>query len=345
MTTFVFPSIELHSEPRTIPTHRVSEVPVNEEIATAVRDGLASRPRHLPPWLFYDEAGSRLFDEITCRPEYYLTRTERAILADHADAMIAQAATGERLHIIELGAGSADKTRLLLKAAVARQHSVVYEPVDVSPTALECARQRIESEIAGVTVTPRVMDYTHGDRRALHLDTAIEGERRLVLYIGSSIGNFEPEAARRLLRRVRASLNPGDALLLGVDLVKEEATLLAAYDDCAGVTADFNLNILARLNRELEAEFYLESFEHRAVWNPDESRIEMHLASRIAQSVRLGALNLQVDFAQGETIHTENSYKYAPGQAEAMLDEAGFAPAKTWTDDQRWFNVSLGIAH
>ena len=345
MTTFVFPSIESQSEPRTIPTHRVSDVSVNEEIAAAVRDGLASSPRHLPPWLFYDEAGSRLFDEITCRPEYYLTRTERGILTTHADAMIAQAAGGDRLRIIELGAGSADKTRLLLKAAVARQDSVVYEPVDVSPTALDAARQRIESEIAGVTVAPRVMDYTHGGRRALTLDAALEGQRRLVLYIGSSIGNFEPEAARRLLSRVRASLNPGDALLLGVDLVKEEATLLAAYDDFAGVTADFNLNILARLNRELAAEFNLESFEHRAVWNAAESRIEMHLASRIAQTIQIRALKLQVDFAQGETIHTENSYKYAPGQAEAMLDEAGFTPAKTWTDDQRWFNVSLGIAH
>jgi dimethylhistidine N-methyltransferase len=344
MTTFVFPNIESQVEPRAIPDRRVSEPPVNEQMAAAVRDGLASRPRRLPAWLFYDEVGSRLFDEITCRPEYYLTRTERAILTTHADAMIAQAAGGDRLHIIELGAGSADKTRLLLKAAVARQHTLVYEPVDVSPTALDAARERIESEIAGVTVAPRVMDYTHGDRRALHLDPALEGERRLVLYIGSSIGNFEPEAARRLLRRVRASLNPGDALLLGVDLVKDEATLLAAYDDCAGVTADFNLNILARLNRELDAEFYLESFEHRAVWNAEESRIEMHLASRMAQTVWLRALKLQVDFAQGETIHTENSYKYAPGQAEAMLDEVGFAPAKSWTDEQRWFNVSLGIA-
>jgi dimethylhistidine N-methyltransferase len=344
MTTFVFPRIESLIEPRTVPAQPVNETAVNAETVTAVREGLTSRPRRLPPWLFYDEAGSRLFDEITCRPEYYLTRTERAILAAHADAVVARAAAGARLRIIELGAGSADKTRLLLKAAVARQHSVVYEPVDVSPTALECARERIESEIAGVTVAPRVMDYTHGDRRALHLDPALEGERRLVLYIGSSIGNFEPAAARRLLRRVRASLSPGDALLLGVDLVKDEATLLAAYDDCAGVTADFNLNILARLNRDLDADFYLESFEHRAVWNAEESRIEMHLLSRIAQTVRLRALNLQVDFAQGETIHTENSYKYAPGQAEAMLDEAGFHPDKTFTDDKRWFNVSLGIA-
>ena len=309
-----------------------------------MRTGLSTRPLSLPPWLFYDEAGSRLFDEITERPEYYPTRTERAIFATHADAIVALAAGGESLRIIELGAGSADKTRLLLKAAIERQHFLVYEPVDVSPTALDAAKVRIESEIAGVMVAPRVRDYTHGGHRALDLDAAQAGERRLVLYIGSSIGNFEPAEARRLLHRVRASLNPGDAFLLGVDLVKDEATLVAAYDDAAGVTADFNLNLLERLNRELAAEFYLESFEHRAIWNQAKSRIEMHLASRIAQTVQVPALNLQVEFAQGETIHTENSYKYAPGHAEAMLEEAGFAATKSWTDEKAWFNVALGIA-
>jgi dimethylhistidine N-methyltransferase len=349
MTTFVFPSIDLGIAPRDIagqavPVRPAVARPVNEQVANAVRTGLSTRPLRLPPWLFYDEAGSRLFDEITCRPEYYPTRTERAIFATHADDIVAQASGGDKLRIIELGAGSADKTRLLLKAAVDRQHFLVYEPVDVSPTALDAAKLRIESEIAGVMVAPRVKDYTQGGRLALDLDPAAAGERRLVLYIGSSIGNFDPADARRLLRRVRASLNPGDAFLLGVDLVKDEATLLAAYDDAAGVTADFNLNLLERLNRELDAEFYIESFEHRAVWNAAESRIEMHLASRIAQSVSLHALDLNVDFAEGETIHTENSYKYAPGQAEAVLEEAGFTAAKSWTDDQRWFNVSLGIA-
>lgn len=347
---------------------------VEERVASAVREGLEARPKRLPPWLFYDEAGSRLFDEITERPEYYLTRTERGILAEHADAMIAMAAEPivmdpdedgpgrPRLTIAELGAGSADKTRLLLAAAVARQGTVVYEPVDVSPSALEAARERIEREIAGVIVTPLVMDYAH----ELELGPAGVGERRLVVYIGSSIGNFEPDEAARLLERVRAGLRPGDGLLLGVDLVKDEATLLAAYDDVAGVTAAFNLNLLDRLNRELEAEFDLESFMHRAVWNDARSRIEMYLESRVAQKVRLSALEadgsmldlpvadssasdssvpdglaFEVDFAEGETIHTENSYKYRPGQAEAMLAAAGFAPMQTWTDAQGWFAVCL----
>jgi dimethylhistidine N-methyltransferase len=316
--------------------------PVEERVASAVREGLAAQPKRLPPWLFYDEAGSRLFDEITARPEYYLTRTERAIFAAHAQKIVAKASCGQRLRITELGAGSADKTRLLLAAVVARQGKVVYEPVDVSPSALDTARERIEREIPGVTVAPRVMDYTHGPE--LKLDSLGVGERRLVLYIGSSIGNFEPAEAAELLARVRAGLRPGDGLLLGVDLVKDEATLLAAYDDFAGVTADFNLNMLTRLNRELGADFYLESFAHRAVWNRAASRIEMHLESRLAQKVWLDGLNLELDFVEGETIHTESSYKYRPGQAEAMMTAAGFKSVESWTDERGWFGVCLARA-
>jgi dimethylhistidine N-methyltransferase len=322
---------------------------VQERVASAVWEGLTAQPKRLPAWLFYDEVGSRLFDEITERPEYYLTRTERAIFAAHAERMIACAAgaSGDEagpgqcsgLRITELGAGSADKTRLLLAAAVARQGTLVYEPVDVSGSALEAARERIEREFDGVTVSPRVADYTHG----LGLEPCAPEERRLVLYIGSSIGNFEPWEAAELLERVCAELQTGDALLLGVDLVKDEATLLAAYDDFAGVTAAFNLNLLTRMNRELGAAFDLEAFEHRAVWNAAESRIEMHLESRIAQTARLEALDLDADFAAGESIHTENSYKYRPGQAEALLEAAGFAHVESWTDERGWFGICLGL--
>lgn len=317
---------------------------LDERVSAAVREGLASRPKRLPAWLFYDEAGSRLFDAITELPEYYLTRTERGILAAHAAEMIAQAAAGAHLRILELGAGSADKTRLLLKAARELQGAVLYEPVDVSASALEGARQRIELEIAGVTVTPRVMDYTHGDGSRLHLGPVDCRERRLVVYIGSSIGNFEPHQAAKLLRRVRVGLRTGDGFLLGVDLAKEDSILLAAYDDAAGVTAAFNRNMLVRLNRELDAEFEMEAFEHCALWNEAESRIEMHLKSLDAQRVHVGALDLKVDFAAGESIHTENSYKYRPGQAEALLAEAGFRTEATWTDARGWFAVCLGRA-
>ena len=177
-----------------------------------------------------------------------------------------------------------------------------------------------------------------------HLGAVVAGERRLVLYIGSSIGNFEPPQATRLLRRVRAGLESGDGLLLGVDLVKDEATLIAAYDDAAGVTAAFNRNILVRLNRELEADFEPDAFAHRALWNAARSRMEMHLVSHAAQRVRFHTLGLMVNFARGETIHTENSYKYRPGQAEALLAETGFAPTASWTDERGWFEVCLGRA-
>ncbi len=317
---------------------------LDERVSAAVREGLTSRPKRLPAWLFYDDEGSRLFDAITELPEYYLTRTERGILRAHAAAITAQAADGARLHIVELGAGSADKTRVLLKAATELQGTVLYEPVDVSASALEAARERIEREIDGVTVTPRVMDYTHGDGSRLHLGPVDCRERRLVVYIGSSIGNFEPHQAAKLLRRVRAGLKTGDGFLLGVDLAKEEAALLAAYDDAAGVTAAFNRNVLVRLNRELDAEFELETFAHCAVWNEAKSRIEMHLKSRDAQRVHLGALGLKVEFAAHETIHTENSYKFQPGQAEALLAEAGFRAEATWTDARGWFAVCLGRA-
>lgn len=308
-----------------------------QRVATAVREGLASEPKSLPPWLFYDEAGSQLFDRITELPEYYLTRTERGILEAHAGAIVARAAAGDRLRIAELGAGSADKTRLILSAASRRQGPVVYEPIDVSASALELAQQRIERELSRVSVEPQVMDYTED----FELDAPDPGTRRLLLYIGSSIGNFEPDEAADLLMRLNAALWPGDALLLGVDLVKDQAVLLDAYDDAEGVTAAFNRNMLVRLNRELEADFDPEAFAHRAIWNPAASRIEMHLESRVEQTVRLELLELDVRFRAGERIHTENSYKYQPGQPESILRNADFMPEATWTDPRAWFAVYL----
>ena len=299
-----------------------------------------SSPKWLPSWLFYDSAGSRLFDQITHIPEYYVTRTERAILAARASEIVSQAAGDRALRLIELGAGSADKTRLLLTAAVARQDTVFYEPVDVSASALLEAQMRIEDEIPGVIVCPRVEDYT----RDIELDSTLPSERRLVLYIGSSIGNFEPGESLLLLERVRAALEPGDCMLLGVDLVKEDSVLLPAYDDPAGVTAAFNRNVLVRLNRELDADFRPDSFAHRAVWNPEKSRMEMHLVSECDQEIWLPGIELRVNFEAGESIHTENSYKYRPGDAEALLAKAGFTPEATWTDERGWFAVCLARA-
>jgi L-histidine Nalpha-methyltransferase len=318
---------------------------IDERVASVVRQGLGCRPKRLPAWLFYDCAGSKLFDAITRLPEYYLTRTERGIFQQASEQILERASSGRRLRIAELGAGSADKTRLLLQAAVNRQRSVLYEPVDVSASALDLAKRRIEREIPGVAVAPRVMDYTDGDDHKFHLGPMDEDESRLVLYIGSSIGNFEPHQAARLLRRVRAGLEIGDSILLGIDLVKDETTLLAAYDDAAGVTAAFNKNVLVRLNRELDADFDVDSFAHRAVWNKAASRMEMHLESRIAQRVNFNALDFAVEFAAGETIHTENSYKYRPGQVEALLADTGFRAEATFADPRGWFAVCLGRAN
>lgn len=311
---------------------------IETPVGSAVYHGLSLRPKRLPPWLFYDETGSRLFERITELPEYYLTRTERNILSAHAAAMIARAADGARLRIAELGAGTASKTCLLLAAAVRHQGTVLYEPIDVSETALRDATRRVESQIAGVTIASRTTDYTG----ALSFEPPRDSERRLVLYIGSSIGNFEPDDALCLLRRVYTALRPGDAILLGVDLVKDRDVLLDAYDDAAGVTAAFNRNVLVRINRELGADFNPLAFTHRAFWNSTHSRIEMHLESRRSQRVHIAGLDMTVHFAAGETIHTENSFKYQPGQAQEMLVQAGFLPTAAWTDERNWFAVCLG---
>ncbi len=323
-----------------------AEAPSSSPLADLVRAGLSTIPKSLPPWLFYDEVGSRLFEEITRLPEYYLTRLERSILQAHAGAMLEAAAGDCTLRLLELGSGSADKTRTLLAAALARQGTVCYQPIDVSESALEAARVRLGEELPAVTVEPLVADYLHG----LDLVPCATGERRLALFIGSSIGNFSPEDALRLLKGLHAALEPGDGLLLGVDLApsrhanaggKTEQALIAAYDDAKGITAAFNRNLLVRLNRELQAEFDLDAFQHRIRWNREHSRIEMHLESRHDQTASILALQTGFHFGRGETIHTESSYKYRQGEAEALLQAAGFTPKLCWSDAEEWFSVHL----
>jgi L-histidine Nalpha-methyltransferase len=311
-----------------------AQTPVGAEVYR----GLASRPKTLSPWLFYDAEGSRLFEQITGLDEYYVTRTERDIFAAHADDMI-DAFGDDAVTIVELGAGTATKTGLLLNAAVRRQGSVTYCPIDVSATALDEARERLEVELPGVEVQCRVADYTEG----LGEIDAQDG-RRLILYIGSSIGNFDPPEALQLLRDVRSQLMRGEAILLGVDMVKDQQTLLDAYDDAAGVTAAFNMNVLNRINRELGSNFNSRLFRHRARWNQQQSRIEMHLESLIAQHLHIPALDMEVRFARGETIHTENSYKYTDASARQLLQNAGFRVKRHWTDARGWFGEYLALA-
>lgn len=316
-------------------------------VGSEVYRGLTARPKTLSPWLFYDAEGSRLFEAITELEEYYLTRTERGIFQAQADAIIESAIgdIAQPLSVIELGAGTATKTGILLGAAVRRQGSVAYRAIDVSSSALEAAKQNIEENIPGVTVQTRVADYT--EAMGAIVDGAggeTEPGRRLVLYIGSSIGNFDPPAALDLLRSVRRQLSLGDRFLLGVDMVKDLAVLLAAYDDAQGVTAEFNRNVLLRINHELDANFHPRCFRHKVRWNGELSRIEMHLESLIRQTVEIRALGLQVSMRRGETIHTENSYKFTPKQLQQMLTRAGFRVQERWMDEKKWFSVVMAEA-
>ncbi len=306
--------------------------------ASAVLEGLSAKQKYLPSWLFYDEAGSRLFEAITHLPEYYLTSREHSIFSQHAAEMIA-AASGigdEPLSVVELGAGSASKTLVLLHALAVKQARAIYIPVDVSEAALQWASRNVQAALPMVEVQPICSEITHEKL----LDLPQEG-RRLALYIGSSIGNFDLEDAVELLRWLRSQLQPADTLLLGTDMAKDTAPLLAAYNDTAGVTAAFNKNVLARLNRELGANFALDAFEHRAVWNAAASRMEMHLDSKRNQTVRIHSLDRSFTFKRGESIHTENSYKFTPEDIDDMLLKSGFVLERSWYDRDRWFGVHL----
>jgi L-histidine N-alpha-methyltransferase len=304
-----------------------------------VRRGLTARPRSLSPWMFYDAEGSRLFERITTLPEYYPTRTERAILAGHADTIVARAHNDRSLpvRLVDLGAGAASKTCILLEAALRVSDDVAYVPVDVCPDALELACQNVACALPKVRMQPIVRNYvTH----PLRLDT-FDGTT-LALYIGTSIGNFSPEEAQLILRNLCSQLQTGDALLLGTDMVKDERALLAAYDDNDGITAAFNLNILHRLNRELGANFDASCFRHRVLWNSIESRIEMHLETTQEQHVSIEHADLDVHFMRRETIHTENSYKFTDQGIRSLLEEVGFKIRGAWKDCRGWYTLTLG---
>jgi L-histidine N-alpha-methyltransferase len=309
-----------------------------EALIDEVWRGLLERPRSLVPWMLYDTVGSRLFECITTLPEYYPTRTERDILASYAEEIITTTGADHSrpLRLVELGAGTAAKTGILLEAATRLRNEVIYLPIDVSSDALNAACEGIGCLFPDVQVQPMVANYvTHPPKLERFKGTT------LAMYIGSSIGNFSPEEARGILRNLRSELGAGDALLLGTDMVKDEATLVRAYDDEEGVTAAFNLNILDRLNRELGANFETRCFRHRARWNRVESRIEMHLESTRDQCVTIPAAQLSVRFAALETIHTESSYKFTRQTLSALLDDAGFTIEKTWTDPQQWYALTL----
>ncbi|GGQ09024.1 L-histidine N-alpha-methyltransferase [Actinomadura coerulea] len=295
-----------------------------------VREGLSGTPKTLPPKWFYDERGSALFEEITRLEEYYPTRREREILAARAPGIAA--ATGART-LLELGAGSGEKTRVLLDALTGTLRT--YVPVDVSGDFLEQAAAGIAADHPGLAVRAVAADYEQ------HLPLLPGGERRLIAFLGGTIGNMPPAERIGFLGGLRATMDEGDFLLLGADLVKDPERLVRAYDDAAGVTAEFNRNVLSVINRELDADFDIGAFEHVAVWNAAEEQIEMRLRSLRAQDVRVGGLDLDVSFAEGEETRTEISAKFRRERLEAELGAAGMELAEFWTDEAGDFSLSL----
>jgi dimethylhistidine N-methyltransferase len=284
----------------------------------------------------YDAVGSALFEAITALPEYGLTRADSRLLQRHAKT-IAGYADGP-VRVIELGSGSGVKTRWILEAAVAAYDSISYAPIDVSAAALEICSAALEG-IPGVTLEPEHATYIEGLRAALKKRRF--GKPALVLFLGSSIGNFSPPDALELLTDVYRELSPGDALLLGADLVKPERTLVEAYDDPAGVTAAFNRNLLGRMNRELGADFDLRAFTHEARFDADASRVEMHLRAAFPQTVYFGALEKSFHFAAGETLWTESSYKFTAQSVRDLGRQAGFYCSSQWTDVEWPFAETL----
>ena len=298
-----------------------------------VRDGLTVRPKTLPPKWFYDAHGSDLFEEITRLPEYYPTRAEREILIGRA-AHIARA-SGART-VIELGSGSSDKTRHLLDALPGLH---TYVPVDVSESALRGAADALLAERPGLSVHALIADFTRG------LALQESPGPLLVVFLGGTLGNLLPDERARFLRSVRSLLSPGDGLLLGTDLVKDERTLVAAYDDAAGVTAAFNKNVLTVMNRELGADFQLGDFDHVALWDDVRERIEMRLRARRALTVKIPEVDLVVPFEAGEELRTEVSAKFREEGVRGELAAAGLRLDQWWTDAEGRFALSLATAH
>lgn len=299
------------------------------DFARDVLRGLTSVPKSIPPKWFYDEAGSRLYEEITRLPEYYLTRAGDEILERHAPEMVAAAGGFE--DIVELGVGSSSKTFHLLRAL--RGRPVVFHAVDISRSALDTALPAIAREFGNVEPCPHLGEFVpviRGIRSNLRGDA-------LWLFLGSTIGNLDDAEAAEMMRTIRGAMAPGGRLLLGVDLVKEREVLERAYDDPAGVTARFNLNLLARINRELGGGFDLSRFRHIAFYNEKESRIEMHLESAEGHEVEIGGLGLRARFAAGERLHTENSRKYTNASVSELAEAASLRVERRWTDLRGWF--------
>jgi dimethylhistidine N-methyltransferase len=305
----------------------------DDEFASGVLDGLSRPHKSLPCRFFYDARGSELFEEITRLPEYYPTRAEAAILRAHGAEMAEGVPDGGAL--VEFGSGSSLKTEILLGQL---PRLGAYVTIDVSQSALSEAKSRLAQRFPGLDVRPIVGDFSY----PVAFPDDLADHHKTGFFPGSTIGNLRPAEAQRLLRVFRAALSPGGRLIVGVDLEKDARKLVLAYNDAAGVTAAFNLNLLTRINRELGATFDLDAFRHESIYNPREGRIEMHLISTKAQQVAVRGRRF--GFRAGETIHTENSYKYSIAQFQELARSAGWQPRRVWTDDDRLFSVHELVA-
>ena len=329
---------ELTRDPRLYIHNLVRRDPLTG-LAEDVRKGLSAQPKRFLPKYFYDELGSQLFEAICLLPEYYLTRAENEILQRYSDEIVA-AISGQKT-LVEMGSGSASKTRLIIEALLRRQSELLFMPVDISATALESSSRILLQSYPRLTIEAYAADYFAGLAELGKRPRA----RTLALFLGSNISNFDPDEALRFLRAMRSVLQKGDALLLGADLKKDPAILDAAYNDALGVTSAFNLNVLARINRELGGTFDLRAFKHRAFYNQSEGRVEIYIESLADQRVRIEKLDLEIEFAPGELIHTENSYKYDKANIAHLAVATGFEHSRTWLDSEERFSSNLLLAN
>lgn len=327
--------MNLYSSPKRLRVEKSAIENHLPDFAGHVANGLSASPKKLSPMYLYDKQGSLLFEQICELPEYYLTRTEHRILEKFAHEIAAY--SNGNLALIELGSGSSTKTRLIIEALIDHQDDLHYIPVDISETILVSSAKELLEDYPDLKITAHVAEY----HAAIKHISKQQIEQKMVIFLGSNIGNFEPQTAENFLRKIRTWMNEGDFMLLSTDLQKSIGILEAAYNDKQGITATFNLNILKRMKRELDADFDFEKFAHLAFYNRAQGRVEIHIRSKIDQQIYIGHIDQTFDFKKGETIHTENSYKFTKGQIAQLCHDAGFRWVRQWTDDRSYFSVNL----
>ena len=315
---------------------------INNEFAKDIEKGLNDKQKHISPKFFYDKKGSKLFEEICMQPEYYLNRIESQILKNSVDEIL-KIIGGQEISVIELGNGNSLKTRILLEPFLAKLKRVSYFPIDVSLKMLKKSIRDLFREYVNLQIYGVCSDYVSGlvkINEFIKLKKKIPN-KKFIIFLGSSIGNFDPKDAMGFLHSIARYVRKEDLLLIGIDLEKDKSILDRAYNDKNGITAKFNFNVLARINRELDGEFNISKFEHKSFYNTRKHRIEMHLESKLDQQVRIGAIGKIFYFKKGETIHTENSYKYSLSRFNSLVKKAGLQVIRNFTDPNKQFTLIL----